>query len=100
MSLLETMARQLAYGARQVTFRPSGNSMTPLINSGQEVTVCRLKPGEPVDVGDIVLARVNGKVYLHKVTAIDRHRVQISNNHGHINGWTSRAKVFGRMKHG
>ena len=50
-----------------------------------------------LEVGDIVLARVAGTVYLHLVSAVDqaRKRVQISNNHGRINGWTSHDRVFG-----
>ncbi|MFI0412254.1 hypothetical protein [Actinomadura sp. 3N508] len=50
-----------------------------------------------VEVGDIVLARVAGTVYLHLVSAVDaaKKRVQISNNRGRINGWTSHDRVFG-----
>ena len=41
--------------------------------------------------------RVAGTVYLHLVSAIDHaaKRVQISNNRGRINGWTSHDRVFG-----
>ncbi|MCE7007609.1 hypothetical protein LWC34_33015 [Kibdelosporangium philippinense] len=48
-------------------------------------------------VGDIVLARVAGTVYLHLVSALDpvRKRVQISNNRGRVNGWTSHDRIFG-----
>ncbi len=92
------MAERVAEG-QTVKFRPHGNSMTPLIESGQLVTV------EPIDletaqlaVGDIVLARVKGVMRLHLVTAIDlpRRRAQISNNHGLINGWTGFDRVFGK----
>ncbi|WP_205717607.1 hypothetical protein [Actinomadura soli] len=50
-----------------------------------------------VEVGDIVLARVAGTVYLHLVSSVDaaRKRVQISNNRGRINGWTSHDRVVG-----
>jgi hypothetical protein len=70
--------------------------MTPLIRSRQLVRVAPVNAAR-VEVGDIVLARVAGSVYLHLVSAIDpgNGRVQISNNHGRINGWTSQAKVFG-----
>lgn len=43
---------------------------------------------------DIVLAKVKGRYWLHKITAIDGDRIQISNNHGHVNGWTNRTKVY------
>lgn len=56
-------------------------------------------PADPskLEVGDIVLARVAGTVYLHLVSALDhaRRRVQISNNRGRVNGWTGHDRVFG-----
>lgn len=75
---------------------PRGNSMTPLIRSGQSVLLGPIGERE-LEVGEIVLAKVKGSVFLHKVTALDGERVQIGNNHGHINGWTVRRKVFGRV---
>jgi hypothetical protein len=50
-----------------------------------------------LEVGDVVLARVAGTVYLHLVSSLDptRNRVQISNNRGRVNGWTSHDRVFG-----
>jgi hypothetical protein len=50
-----------------------------------------------LEVGDIVLARVAGAVYLHLVSAVDpaRRRVQISSNRGRVNGWTGYDRVFG-----
>ncbi|MFD0351359.1 hypothetical protein ACFQ0M_45595 [Kitasatospora aburaviensis] len=50
-----------------------------------------------LEPGDIVLARVAGTVYLHLVSALDpaRKRVQISNNRGRINGWTTHDRVYG-----
>lgn len=79
-----------------MTFRPSGSSMVPLIRSRQQVIVAPVDPSK-VEVGDIVLARVAGTVYLHLVSSVDlaRKRVQISNNRGRVNGWTSHDRVFG-----
>jgi phage repressor protein C with HTH and peptisase S24 domain len=80
-----------------VQFRPRGNSMAPKIKSGQMVTV------SPIDrkivEGDIVLCTVKGKQWLHLVSALafGDSRVQISNNKGHVNGWTTRDKVYGRV---
>ena len=70
--------------------------MVPLIRSRQSVVVAPVDPTKLV-VGDIVLARVSGTVYLHLVSAVDsaRQRVQISNNRGRVNGWTSHERVFG-----
>ncbi|RJL35609.1 S24 family peptidase [Bailinhaonella thermotolerans] len=95
MGKLDVVAARVAGGAT-VSFRPTGSSMVPLIKSGDLVTVAPVDPAA-LEVGDIVLARVAGAVYLHRVSALDpaRGRVQISNNRGGINGWTSYARVFG-----
>jgi hypothetical protein len=97
MNMLDMVAAQLAAPPHWVTFKPHGSSMTPLIRSGQEVTVHRLDAPEALKAGDIVLARVHGVTYLHKILAVDRarKRVQIGNNHGRVNGWTPWRKVYG-----
>jgi SOS-response transcriptional repressor LexA len=84
---------KLLQQGKTVEFRPTGNSMTPRIVSGQLVRVA--PRDEDVKVGDIVLAKVKGQLYLHKVSAIQGWRVQISNNHGHINGWTTQERIYG-----
>lgn len=61
-----------------VTFRPKGNSMVPLIKSGEKCTVAPISRDLQID--DIVLCKVKGTQYLHKITALDENRVQISNN--------------------
>ena len=67
--------------------------MNGKIESGQLVTVAL---GQRVlKIGDIVLCKVNGIQYLHLVKAISGGRVQIGNNKGRINGWTSRRNIFG-----
>ncbi|MFE5208914.1 S24/S26 family peptidase [Streptomyces sp. NPDC056600] len=95
MGALDAVAQRVAGGAT-VTFRPSGASMTPLIRNRQQVVVAPVDPAR-VEVGDVVLARVAGTVYLHLVSSVDpaRKRVQISNNRGRVNGWTSHDRVFG-----
>ena len=77
-----------------VQFRPRGNSMSGKIESGQLVTVVPLHARAP-QVADIVLCKVNGTQYLHLVKAVSGERVQIGNNRGRINGWTSRRNIFG-----
>jgi hypothetical protein len=95
MGKLDAVAARVADGAT-VQFRPTGSSMVPLVRSRDLVTVAPVDPAR-VEVGDIVLARVAGTVYLHLVSAVDpaRARVQISNNKGRVNGWTGAARVFG-----
>jgi hypothetical protein len=95
MGALAAVAARVAVGAT-ITFRPSGSSMTPLIRDRQLVTVAPVQ-ATALQVGDIVLARVAGAVYLHLVSAVDDSaaRVQISNNRGRINGWTNHARIYG-----
>ena len=95
MGMLAAAVARVAAGAT-VELRPSGSSMVPLIRSRQQVIVAPVDPAK-LEVGDIVLARVAGTVYLHLVSAVDRarKRVQISNNRGRVNGWTSHDRVFG-----
>lgn len=78
----------------EVSWKPVGNSMTPKVDSGDQVTVKKVSLAA-LRVGDIVYAKVKGTCYLHLLSAIDNERYQISNNHGHVNGWTSADKVFG-----
>ena len=73
-----------------------GNSMTPLIKSGQEH---KLSPAQwnSVEVGDIVYCRVKGRFYTHLVKAKnDDKGCLIGNNHGSTNGWTK--QVFGKVR--
>lgn len=87
---------------RFVNIKPKGNSMMPLIRSGQSVLLRPLGvpeyefEGEDWEVDDIVLCKVKGSIYLHKITAIDGDRIQIGNNRGGINGWTTRNNVYGK----
>ena len=78
-----------------VQFRPRGNSMAGKINSGRLCTVAPVNPAS-LEVGDIVLCKVNGKQYLHLVKAIQGDRFQIGNNRGHINGWVGHNGIYGK----
>jgi len=80
-----------------VKFRPKGNSMLPKIKSGQLCTVEPITNINQLNINDIVLCKVHGKQYLHLVKAIKDNQVQIGNNKGYINGWTSFKNVFGRL---
>lgn len=85
---------KLAKGETFVTSE-KGNSMVPLIKSGQDH---KLAPAtwEEVEVGDIVYAKCKGNHYTHLVKAKDPKKgVQIGNNKGGINGWTK--QVFGKV---
>ncbi len=77
-----------------VQFRPRGHSMAGKIESGQ---LCTVMPATgALQVGDIVLCKVNGRQYLHLIKAIQGERYQIGNNRGHVNGWISRGSIYGK----
>ncbi|MDR3460602.1 MAG: hypothetical protein P4N60_24500 [Verrucomicrobiae bacterium] len=78
-----------------VQFRPRGNSMTGKIESGQLCTVAPAKTDD-LEVGDIVLCKVNGCQYLHLIKARQADRFQIGNNRGRINGWIGANGIYGK----
>lgn len=74
-----------------------GQSMTPILKSGQPVICVPVTDDTELAKNDIVFCRVNGHYYLHKISAIKKETYQISNNHGHINGAISRSQIFGKV---
>ncbi len=84
-------------GGRQVTIYPKGNSMSPKIESGAAVTLVPVDDTDSLKKGEIVLVSMGRTVYLHLISAINKDSVQISNNQGNINGWTSKENVYGRV---
>lgn len=80
-----------------VSFREGGNSMTPRIKSRQKCTYVPVQSIEDIEVGDAVFCKVGSNHFTHLVTAIRGDQVQISNNHGHVNGWTNISNVFGKV---
>lgn len=72
-----------------------GNSMTPLINSGQEHILAPVK-WEDCNKGDIVYCKCKKNFYTHLVKAKDNEKgLLIGNNKGGINGWTK--NVYGKV---
>lgn len=77
------------------TTSEKGNSMTPLIKSGQEHVLSPINI-EDVCIGDIVYFKVKSFYYTHLVKAISSEKVLlIGNNKGGINGWTK--NVYGKV---
>lgn len=73
-----------------------GQSMTPLLMSGQPVICIPVTENTILKKNDIVFCKVKGNYYLHKISAIKNGvSYQISNNHGHINGTISRNNIYG-----
>jgi hypothetical protein len=91
---LGAVATQVRRG-QPATFRASGQSMTTRVRNGEVVTVTPFPKDTLPKLDQIVLARVSGRWYLHLVTGVRKGQVQISNNHGHVNGWTSVSNVVG-----
>lgn len=72
-----------------------GNSMLPLIKSGQDHKITPIK-WENCNIDDIVYCKVKGRFYTHLVKAKDDMKgLLIGNNKGNINGWTK--QVYGRV---
>lgn len=88
---------------KTVKFRPHGNSMQPRVESGQLCTVEPIQEPpegstEPVvKVGDVLLCTVEGRQFLHLLTAVKGKRYQISNNKGHVNGWCGLNQIHGKL---
>lgn len=74
--------------------RPRGHSMKGKVNDRELVT---LEPCTPEDlkVGDIVLVKVKGRVYLHLIKAKSKGRYLIGNNRGGTNGWVGKNSIYG-----
>ena len=79
-----------------VTFRPRGASMSGRIESGQLYTVEPVLDHTNLEIGEIVLCKVNGNEYLHIIKARQGDRFQIGNNRGFINGWVGVNAIYGR----
>lgn len=79
-----------------ISFKPRGNSMSGIIDSGDTVTIIPLHPDKEVSEGDILLCKVKGKEYLHIVKVSKNNKqYQIGNAKGHINGWIHRNAIYG-----
>jgi hypothetical protein len=77
-----------------VQFRPRGHSMRGKVETGQ---LCTVVPATgPLQVGDVVLCKVNGRQYFHLIKAVQGDRFQIGNNRGRINGWVARGSIYGK----
>ena len=74
--------------------RPHGHSMRGKVNDGDRVTLAPCDP-DTLAVGDIVLVKVKGHVYLHLIKAKAKGRFLIGNNRGGINGWVGAHSIYG-----
>lgn len=77
-----------------VIIRCNGNSMRPIIAPQEAIHLRKVLPSQ-IRVGDAVFCRINGNLQVHKVSAIDLERFQISNNKGWVNGWIGYNCIYG-----
>jgi len=75
-----------------------GQSMTPILKSGQKVICEPVKDDTKLNKKDIVLCKVKGHYYLHLIWAVRNDKEYlIGNNHGRPNGWVSRNQIYGKV---
>jgi len=75
-----------------------GNSMTPILKSRQPVICIPVTKDTELKKHDIVLCKVNGHYYLHLIHSIKNNNLfLIGNNHGHMNGWIGKNKIYGKV---
>jgi len=91
-----------------VSFRGGGNSLAPLIKSGECCTYSPVFKHEDVKVRDVVFCQVKGRFWNHMVKKKtlnhkgrdgepDVYNYTISNIHGHENGDTTLEKIYGKV---
>lgn len=74
-----------------------GQSMTPILKSGQVCEVSPIDDTTLLEKGNIVFCKVHGHHYLHLISAIKGSQFQISNNHKHVNGWITKRNIYGKV---
>ncbi len=87
-------AAQELQSGRSTWFVSLGSSMTPSLKVVQRVSLRPIRRGELL-VGQISLAEVGGRFWLHRVSDERGAEVHIKGDNGTVNGWTPRAAVFG-----
>jgi hypothetical protein len=97
MSKGSMIAGILQEGRKVERNKEAGNSMTPLLKSNQPVDLEPVTEETELEVGDIVFCKVKGNYYTHLITGIKKDQYQISNNHGFVNGWIKKNKIYGKV---
>ena len=86
-------------------FVSSGNSLCPVMHSGDAITLAPIAQGQTIELGDIVFAEVQygPRFYVHMVHAIekdirgDKTKYWIGNIKGWFNGWAYREHIHGKV---
>lgn len=69
--------------------------MEPYIPDGTRCLIRPLSSHEILQRRSAVFCRIGRGYALHRVKALRRKSVLIANNHGHLDGWTTRSRVYG-----
>lgn len=90
------IAPQVLAEKGEVIIKGAGNSMRPIITTGETIYLKKVEPSK-LRKGDAVFCKVHGNTFVHLITAVDSkgERFQIANNKGHTNGWTGAAGIYG-----
>ena len=72
-----------------------GNSMLPILKSGQKVVLKPMPTLDELEIGDIVYSRVAGNFVTHEIKALGKRGALICNHAGHENGWTK--SIYGKV---
>jgi hypothetical protein len=88
----------VSFAAERAQMREAGSVPTVAAPSRARLNPASFATVVPVDVenlnvGDIVLCKVNGFQYLHLIKAIQGKSFQIGKNRGRINGWIGENEV-------
>lgn len=78
----------------EIILKCNGNSMRPIIAPQEEIHLKKV-PFSKLRVGDAVFVRINKNLQVHKISAINGERFEISNNKGWVNGTVGQQAIFG-----
>lgn len=87
-------AREALRRGEEARLIQRGDSMSGRIEDGATVTLRPIESGRP-EVGDVVLATVKGRDYLHLIKAIDRGTFFVGDNVGGVGGWIESGAIHG-----
>lgn len=93
MNLLQ--AAQNTRAGQTVTMRPSGHSMTPIIQHRQQVSIAPVSAETELRRGSVVLVKVKGKWLLHRIAKLSAEQYEIANAKGRVNGLVRREAIAG-----
>lgn len=82
---------------KTITRKACGRSMQPYIMDKSDVVVRPIEEGEEISPRDIVVCKVRGRYHCHFVGAVKGNQYRIENAKGHVNGWTTREHIYGKV---